>query len=126
MTDYSIVDPTTRGFWEGVRVAEIRLQVCADCERSQFYPRPFCLHCEGSNLGWRAASGRGVVHSVVTVHLAVFDDLIPPYRVALVELDEGPRMLGLVADTIEIGHVVRGHWQGSEPGKARLVFEDAS
>jgi hypothetical protein len=124
--DHTILDPTTRTFWEGARVGEIRLQHCADCGLYQFYPRPFCLRCQGSNLGWRAVSGRGTVHSVVTVHLAVIEELVPPYRVALVELDEGPRFLGLVAEQIAIGDVVRGRWQSSEPGAARLIFDAVS
>ncbi len=125
MIDAATLDPTMRPFWEGVRLGEIRLQRCAACGSHQFYPRPFCLRCDGTTLAWVAASGFGVVHSLVTVHLPVVDDLAPPYRVALVELVEGPRFLGLVAADVEIGDRVSGRWLGSEPGTARLRFEAA-
>jgi uncharacterized OB-fold protein len=123
--DADILDPTMRPFWEGVRVGEIRVQRCAACGSHQFYPRSFCMRCDGTDLAWVSAAGLGVVHSLVTVHLAVTDDLAPPYRVALVELAEGPRFLGLVAADVAIGDRVSGRWLGSQPGTARLLFEPA-
>ena len=59
-----------------------------------FYPRPFCPHCSSRDVEWFTASGRGTLHTYVISHRAApgFQDYVP-YVIAIVELDEGPRMM---------------------------------
>ncbi|MDH3733784.1 MAG: Zn-ribbon domain-containing OB-fold protein [Gemmatimonadota bacterium] len=91
-------DALTRDFWAAAREERLVVQRCASCGHHQFYPRPFCLECEDGEVGWVDAAGTGRVYSLTTVHLKVTPDLEPPYIVALVELDEGPRLLTRLVD----------------------------
>jgi uncharacterized OB-fold protein len=95
----------TQPYWDGCRLGELRLQQCAQCRRFQFYPRIICSHCGGSALHWRAASGRGVVASFTVVERAVSKAYSAPYTIALIDLEEGPRMMSWVVndDRSEIG-----------------------
>jgi uncharacterized protein len=86
--------PETRPFWDGCARSELRLQRCADCARFYFPPQPWCPLCLGASVEWRAVSGRGTLHSYVISHVAAagFEGEVP-YSIAIVELDEGPRVL---------------------------------
>ena len=80
-------------YWEGCRQGELRLQQCDSCERYQFYPRVLCTHCGGDVLSWRAVSGRGLVASFTVVRRGISKAYPAPYVVALIDLEEGPRMM---------------------------------
>lgn len=84
--------PETQHFWAGTREGELRLQRCKECREVYFPPRPFCRKCLSRNIEVFAASGRGTLLSYVISHRPVpgFD---PPYSIAIVELEEGPRMI---------------------------------
>ena len=108
-------DALTRPFWEAAREHRLILQRCTACGRYQFYPRPFCLECQSGELEWVEASGHGVVYSVTTVRMNVLPELEPPYQVAIVELEEGPRMLGgIVGGEARIGDRVEICWRERE------------
>ena len=65
-----------------------------------FYPRVVCTRCLSEDLDWRDASGRGRIHAVTTCHRApdqAFRAEVP-YVIALVDLEEGPRMMSNVTD----------------------------
>lgn len=86
---------------------ELRYQKCPKCDRRQFYPRELCLGC-GAVPDWGVASGRGSVHtfSVVRQSLTPPFSGILPYVVAIIELEEGPRMMGNVTDcAVEEVHI---------------------
>jgi uncharacterized OB-fold protein len=89
--------PETREFWEGAKRHELRIQRCLDCKRAYFYPRPFCPHCASRNVEWFTASGKGTLYSYVIVHRGPpgFQDWLP-YVIAVVQLEEGPRMMSNV------------------------------
>ncbi len=89
-----VPDGDSRPFWEGVAGGELRIQRCDDCAHAVFYPRSLCPHCASERLSWERASGRGAIYSYTVVHQAhgPFADQAP-YVVALVQLDEGVRML---------------------------------
>lgn len=58
-------------------------------------PRYLCPHCWSESLEWTDASGRGTVHSYSVIRRAsdpAFAHLCP-YVVALIDLEEGPRMM---------------------------------
>lgn len=84
--------PETAHFWDGTRTGELRLQRCDACEHAYFPPRPQCPGCGHRSVSVFAASGRGRLYSYVInerPHPA-FDG---PYAIAVVELEEGPRMM---------------------------------
>jgi acetyl-CoA acetyltransferase/uncharacterized OB-fold protein len=86
--------PDTQPFWDALRAHRFELPWCQDCGRAHFYPRPFCPHCFSERIEWRAATGKGTVHTFVINHKAAkgYEDRAP-YVIAVIELAEGPRML---------------------------------
>ena len=87
--------PETEHFWEGTRRGELRLQRCDDCGTVYFPPRPFCPACSSRAVSVFVASGRATLDSYVInerPHPA-FDG---PYSIALVRLEEGPRLMSNV------------------------------
>ena len=87
-------DADTAPYWAGVSAGELRLQRCDACGLAVFYPRAVCPHCGGASLSWFAAAGTGTVYSYTIVHRA-FGEFAgqTPFAVALVDLDEGVRMM---------------------------------
>lgn len=91
--------PETRHFWDGTRAGELRLQRCDDCAHVYFPPRPFCPKCNSRNVSVFRASGRGTLYSYVISHRAVPDSgFEAPYSIAVVELEEGPRLMTNIVD----------------------------
>jgi uncharacterized OB-fold protein len=89
------------------------LQHCTACGHDQLYPRVICTKCFARDLVWQPASGRGAVYSVTVVRRApspaYAEDV--PYVIALIDLDEGPRImanvLGCPPEDVSIGQRVR-------------------
>lgn len=89
--------PETRHYWEGAREGELRLQRCDACRKAYFPPRPFCPDCGSREVSVFRASGRGKLHSYVINHMKA-PGFEPPYAVAVVELEEGPRLMSNILD----------------------------
>lgn len=81
---------------------------CENCKAAQFPPMLICPACRSRNLQVFKFQGRGVIYSFSTVYtpLAQFED-IAPYVVALIDLEEGPRITALLTD-IQINEVSIG------------------
>ena len=84
--------PETRHFWEGTLAGELRFQRCRRCELRWLPPQPSCPDCGASDIELQVASGRGRLHSYVIHHRDV-PGYAAPYVIAVVELEEGPRLL---------------------------------
>ncbi len=97
-TDYAkpLPRPTavSQEFWNAARGHELRLQRCRGCGQYIFYPRVFCPACLSDSLDWVTVSGRGRVYSFTVVRRAMHPGFRPdvPYVLAIVELEEGPRL----------------------------------
>jgi uncharacterized OB-fold protein len=89
------VDSLSAPYWEGTAVGELRLQHCLDCGVCWHPALPLCPACHSKAVEWRAATGRGVLYSFTDVHHAVHVAMADriPYRVCLVDLAEGPRIV---------------------------------
>lgn len=125
MTEYStgFGDPMTAPFWAAAERREFVLQRCGACGAHQFYPRPFCLCCGSADVAWVPAAGRGTIYAQTTVHVPVIPELEPPYVVALVDLDEGPRYTaGIVGGPSAIGDRVRLAWRDRDGRPPLPVF----
>jgi uncharacterized OB-fold protein len=89
-----VPDPDSEQYWAAAREGRLLVQKCESCGRCQLYPRDHCISCRGP-VGWVEASGLGSVHSFTVIrqnYSRPFRDMIP-YVVALVDLDEGPRVM---------------------------------
>jgi len=84
----------TQFFWEKVNEHELWIQRCLDCNKPYFYPRFFCPQCLSKNVEWFKTSGKGKLHTYVINHRPppAFQ-AEAPYAIAVVELDEGVRMM---------------------------------
>lgn len=85
--------PETAHFWEGCRRGELRLQRCRACAASYFPPRPFCPACASRDVEVYAASGRATLYSYVINHRPRPDMGPEPHAIAVVVLEEGPRLM---------------------------------
>ncbi|MSO38472.1 MAG: hypothetical protein EXQ69_09545 [Acidimicrobiia bacterium] len=88
------------------------LQRCAQCARLRFYPRALCPYCYSHEASWQPVAGKGFVYAATVVHRppspAFAADV--PYVVAIIELDEGPRMMsnvvGCTPESVVVGMLV--------------------
>lgn len=86
--------PESKPYWEAARRHELTLPRCRSCGKFHYYPRAVCPHCLSNALAWERVSGRGTLHTFTVVHRGLKDfPLGTPYVLAMVELDEGPRMM---------------------------------
>jgi uncharacterized OB-fold protein len=92
-----VVTPETTHFWAGTRRGELLLQECTPCAATYFPPRPFCPTCSSRDVHVVQASGRATLASYIVSHLPA-PGFEPPYVIAIVQLQEGPRMLTNVVD----------------------------
>ena len=99
--------PTSRPFWEAARRHELSLQRCAACKAYIYYPRERCPHCFSDRLAWERVSGRGKVYSYTVVRRASSRSFADkPYVLAIVELEEGPRMTSNIVaapESVKVG-----------------------
>lgn len=109
MTVRPMVNRDSQFFWDGTRAGELRIQVCNACGAKRFPPGPACQSCEAYDRGWEVASGRGTVFSYVVHRHPPVPGKELPIVIALVDLDEGVRMVGEVegVDDLAIGDRLR-------------------
>ena len=89
-----IPTPTSKPFWDGLRERKVRIQRCLDCARLIHYPRANCPSCLGDRLEWLEVPGTGILYTFTIARRPTapqFQDEVPQ-RIAVVELDEGPRL----------------------------------
>jgi uncharacterized OB-fold protein len=101
----------SRFFWEGTAAGELRIQRCDSCGRLRFPPGPACPACGAFERGYVVAAGTGTVFSYVVHRHPPVPGKELPIVIALIELDEGVRMVGEVVDVgddeIGIGMALR-------------------
>lgn len=89
-----IPTPETKPYWEAAKQQKLVVQHCRDCGLNYFYPRPMCPGCLSRNVEWIESTGRGKLHTFVINHRASKKSPLPaPYVVAIVELEEGPKLM---------------------------------
>jgi uncharacterized protein len=93
------VNPETQEFWAATARGQLLLKRCLDCDSVIWYPRAFCPECAGLRTEWFEASGRGRIYSYTVNHRGegAYQGQ-PPFVLAYVELDEGPRMMTNIVD----------------------------
>jgi 3-oxo-4,17-pregnadiene-20-carboxyl-CoA hydratase alpha subunit len=102
-------------FWDGTRVGELRIQKCNACGAKRFPPGPACQSCPAYDRGYEVAAGTGTVFSYVVHRHPPVPGKELPIVIALIDLEEGVRMVGEVVDVpegddgpeIEIGMALR-------------------
>jgi uncharacterized OB-fold protein len=110
-----VIDEVNAAYWAAAAEGRLLIQECPQCHHRQFYPRALCTRC-GGEPEWLECRGRGTVHTFTVVRqmgMRPFRDELP-YVVAMVELEEGPMMMGNVTgcdpDAIRIGLPVEAYF----------------
>ncbi|HEY8524383.1 MAG TPA: bifunctional MaoC family dehydratase N-terminal/OB-fold nucleic acid binding domain-containing protein [Acidimicrobiales bacterium] len=80
-------------FFAGAREGKLLIQRCEGCGRLQHPPTPVCPACGSFERGVVEPSGRGRVYSFVVNHHPPVPAFDYPLVVALVELEEGVRLV---------------------------------
>ena len=97
----------TQFFWDGVKEHRLLIQRCAACGTLRHPPRPMCPHCRALEWDTFEASGRGTVFSFVIPHHPPLPGFEEPYVVALVDLEEGTRLVtnvvGVAPEAVTVG-----------------------
>lgn len=93
-------------FWERCKAGELCLPRCRECGELNWFPRAMCRYCSGIDMDWVPMSGLATVYRFSVVDRPPSPDLPGRYVLALVDLDEGVRMMT---------HIV-----GCDPAEARI------
>lgn len=85
-------------FQAGLASGELRYARCAACGGVLDYGARLCPACGATEVVWARASGRGRLRARAIYHRSYAKGLEPPYAVAMIELEEGPRLLARLAE----------------------------
>jgi uncharacterized protein len=124
--------PDTRNagatFWAKAAEGVLVVPKCNGCARTFWHPRPRCPHCGSDNVHWIESAGRGSIHTFTVVRQSgdPFFKSRVPYAVAMIELDEGVRIMTNVVDapleTLRIGMRVEVLFEEAGEGIAIPLF----
>jgi len=91
----SPITPEAQPYWDGLKENKLMLPKCDDCGKPFFYPRVLCPNCHSRNISWMQASGRGKLYSFQIAHRSLNRafKVELPCVMAMIELEEGPRMM---------------------------------
>lgn len=122
--------PISQPYWDALKQGRLTFQRCRKCSHAWLPPRAECPQCLSAEWDWTAATGKGRVVSWVIYHHAYHEAFKGklPYNVALVELDEGPKMysnlVGIPRDQIKIGMRVRAVFDKVTNDVTLVKFEE--
>ena len=82
-------------YWQQAGQNKLTMPYCRQCDKVFYYPRHWCPSCFNQDLGWQQVSGRGKVYSYSVIYQSPFPSYQAdiPYVLAIIELEEGPRMM---------------------------------
>ena len=126
------IEPETEEFWKAAKRHELFLQRCNACEEVIHFPRVMCYRCLSEDLGWIKSTGLGSVYSFTIIHQVAhlgFESEVP-YVYAIIDLDDGARMISNVVNiepsTVEVGMRVQVTFDDVTPEISIPKFEPMS
>jgi len=114
-----LVTPVTKPYFDAARENRLLLQKCPR-DGFFFYPREFCPRCLQADWQWQEARKQGAVYSYTIDHMGQEPGLrgFTPFAIAVVDLIDGPRMIGNVCgfdlDGLAVGKTVAIYFQHTE------------
>ena len=116
-------------FFEGTKAGKLLIQRCTNCGTLRHPPRPACPNCRSFQWDALQASGRGTIYSFVVNHHPQVPAFDYPLIVALVELEEGTRLVANVShmtpETVAIGMPVIAEFATFDDELSLPVFRPA-
>lgn len=119
----------TKPFWDATKRGELVMQRCVHCANWIFYPREQCPFCMSQELTWAPVTGRGRVYAFTIVYQSAHPAFQQeaPYVFAVIQLDEGVRMvsnvIGIPPDQVKVDMPVRATFQEASPDWTLVKFE---
>jgi uncharacterized OB-fold protein len=114
-------------FWDAAAHGQLVAQRCRGCGRLHHPPRPMCPECHSLDHEIVELSGTGQVYSYAVLHHPRNPKFAYPLVAALVELDEGIRMVtnlvGIEPADVRIGMPVQVAFEKTEDDRRVPVFE---
>ena len=111
-------DESSKPFFDGAIAGHLMLMKCTACGEIRLPSRQHCDRCLSPESTWFRASGRGSVRSFGIMHQRYHPGFELPYNVAIVELEEGPRIttniVGVPNDQIRVDMPVIVDWERHE------------
>ncbi len=113
-------------FWDAAAESRLVAQRCADCGRLRHPPRPMCPACSSLEVEIAELSGQGTLYSYAILHHPQHPAFEYPVIAALVDLEEGVRLLSSLTDVskddVRIGMPVYAHFVPTADGPLIPVF----
>ena len=125
-----VPDELSKPFWDAVNEKRLVLQNCDACDILQYPPSQACATCGyAERLTWKEVKGRGHISSYIVIEDGRLERRMPdqPYNLALVTLDEDPRinfysnLPGVPVDEVPVGAAVEVIFEEVAPGQ--LIHE---
>lgn len=120
--------PVSQPFWDAARQHRLLLQRSAKSGKFLYYPREVSPFAVDDALEWAEASGRGSVYSFTIARRATGPqwESDVPYVIAMVELEEGPRMtaniVGCEPTSVFVGMPVEVSFEDVTPEVTLVQF----
>ena len=88
----------TQPYWDAAREHKLVVQQCNSCSHRLFPPGANCPKCGSADLAWTEMSGKGSIYTFTIAHRPPHPVLAAqcPLAIAVIELDEGPRLMSNV------------------------------
>ena len=116
-------------WWEAVAEGRIPIQRCSGCQKLRHPPGPMCPHCGSMEWDSVTASGRGTLHTFTVIHYPKFPGYEFPIIAALVDLEEGTRLMSSIVECkpadVQVGMALQGFIHEDEDGFRLPVFRPA-
>lgn len=121
-----VVTDDSAVFWDAAAAGRLVGQRCADCGVMRHPPRPMCPHCHSLRTEIVPLSGRGTLYSYAFLHHPQHPAFSYPVMAALVDLDEGIRIVSNLTDVarenVQIGMPLEVHFIPTDGGAQIPVF----
>jgi len=120
-----VPDDFSKPFWDAINEKRLTVQNCTSCNTMQYPPRPECQDCGSDKFEWKEVSGKGHILSYFITYDGRYQRRIPdqPYNVAIVSLDEDPRinfyanLPGVPVKEVPVGAPVEVIYEEAAPGQ---------
>jgi uncharacterized OB-fold protein len=129
--DLPTIEDESRPFWDAAHEGRFLIARCRSCGKAHHYPRPFCPFCWSEDVVWEDSCGVATLYTYSVVYandLPPFSDRLP-YVAAVVDLDEGPRVMTNIVDCdpseLRIGMKLKVAYRELTPEITAPVFRPA-
>ena len=119
--------PITEPFWQGLRERRVHIQYSPSSDQWVFYPRSHAPLTLADDLEWREIAGTGTLYTYTIARRPTSPDFAgeEPQIIAVVELDEGPRLtttlVNVAEDAIKVGMRLRPVFDDVEGAEVTLL-----